>query len=180
MNHTRTATVVTIAAAGLLLAGCSNDTPKAIGRPATDNPRGATTTAEASLPAAGPKSPAPAPNRAAAAKILHGNVQHYRDSLNTGRNAWGSPKFGPWQQQALLDLTYQDAFTKADKQFTADTEPDSINTWHDDIATVTDQMHQWAQKNTIDTTDKPAPATTDVDKALAKADKDADQVAAGK
>ncbi|MEV8529550.1 hypothetical protein AB0451_36420 [Streptomyces sp. NPDC052000] len=35
MNHTRTATVITLAAAGLLLAGCSSSQPVADGRPAT-------------------------------------------------------------------------------------------------------------------------------------------------
>ncbi|MEV8523182.1 hypothetical protein AB0451_03340 [Streptomyces sp. NPDC052000] len=178
MNHTRTAAVV-LAATGLLLNGCSSSPapapPKTIGAASPG-----TATIAASVPPAGPKKPAPAANRTAAAKILHASVKHYRDSLATGRSAWGSPKFGPWQQQALLDLTYQDAFSKADKQFTAETEPDSINTWHDDIATATDAINQWAQKNTIDTTTQPAPASTEADRALAKADKDADQVAAGK
>ncbi|MFJ2407305.1 hypothetical protein ACIOUE_39115 [Streptomyces xanthochromogenes] len=179
MNHTRT-TAVVLAAAGLLLAGCSSNDPAPDKTVGAASPGTGTATLEASLPPAGPKKPAPAGNRAVAAKILHANVQHYRDSINTGRNNWGSPKFGPWQQQALLDLTSEDAFRKADKQFTADNEPSSINTWHDDMAAATDAINQWAQKNTIDTTTKPAPATTDVDKALAKADKDADQVAAGK
>ncbi|MGW2861903.1 hypothetical protein [Streptomyces sp. NPDC001205] len=178
MNHSRTATVVVLAA-GLLLTGCNSSPPTVDGRPATpaSNPE---TGVEASLPPDGPKKPAPAANRTAAAKILHANVQHYRDSLATGRNTWGSSKFGPWKQQALLDLTYQGAFTKADKQFTADTEPDSINTWRDDIANAADAINQWAQKNTLDTSAKPAPATTDADQALTKADKDADQVGAGK
>lgn len=182
VNHTRTATAtaVALAAAGLLLAGCSASDPSPAKTASAASPGTSTATVEASLPADGPKKPAPAANRAAAAKILHANVQHYRNSINTGRNNWGSPKFGPWQQQALLDLTYQDAFTEADEQFTADTEPDSINTWHDDIASAGDAINQWAQKNTLETSTKPAPATTDVDVALAKADKDADQVAAGK
>ncbi|RCH70493.1 hypothetical protein DT019_03110 [Streptomyces sp. SDr-06] len=180
MNHKRTATVVVLAAVGLLLAGCSSNDPAPAKTADAANPGTATGTVDVRLPPDGPKKPAPAANRTAAAKILHANVQHYRDSLAAGRNTWGSSKFGPWKQQALLDLTYQGAFTKADKQFTADTEPDSINTWRDDIANAADAIKQWAEKNTIDTATQPAPATTDIDKALSEADKDADQVAAGK
>ncbi|MBD0746684.1 hypothetical protein [Streptomyces sp. CBMA152] len=171
MTRTIATLLATTAVAGLLLTGCSSDPA-----PAGTSPGGGTAT----LLSDGPHKTASVENRAAAAKILHANVQHYRDSLNTGRTTWGIPKFGPWTQQALLDLTYQDAFAKADKQFTADNEPDSINTWRDDIAAVTDAINDWAKKNALDTSSQPAPATTDVDKALAKADKDADDVATGK
>ncbi|MGW8730952.1 hypothetical protein ACWGNF_33530 [Streptomyces sp. NPDC055808] len=180
MNHIRIAAAVALTAAGLLVTGCSSSDPAPAESTEAANPGTGTATVTASLPPVAPKKPAPAANRAAAAKILHGDVQHYRDSVNVGRSAWGSPRFGPWQQKAFLDLAYQDAFAKADKQFTADTEPDSINSWHDDIATAADALNQWAQRNTLETSTKPAPATTDVDKALAKADKDANQVAAGK
>ncbi|MFE4857325.1 hypothetical protein [Streptomyces sp. NPDC056670] len=47
MNHRRTTTVIALAAAGLLLAGCSSSTPKADGRPATANQGTGTATAEA-------------------------------------------------------------------------------------------------------------------------------------
>jgi hypothetical protein len=46
MNHTRTATVIALAAAGLLLAGCSGSTPKADGRPATAASTNASTAGE--------------------------------------------------------------------------------------------------------------------------------------
>ncbi|MFE4874791.1 DUF732 domain-containing protein [Streptomyces sp. NPDC056682] len=50
MNHTRTATVVVLAAAGLLLAGCSSSPPTVDGRPATRaaNPGTGTATITAS------------------------------------------------------------------------------------------------------------------------------------
>jgi hypothetical protein len=48
LNHTRTATVIALGAAGLLLAGCSGSTPKVDGRPATFSPGTGTATVSAS------------------------------------------------------------------------------------------------------------------------------------
>ncbi|MEU3374020.1 hypothetical protein ABZ734_26665 [Streptomyces sp. NPDC006660] len=52
MNHTRTATVIALAAAGPLLAGCSRSTPKADSLPATASP-GTATVAVGTVDAAG-------------------------------------------------------------------------------------------------------------------------------
>lgn len=81
----------------------------------------------------------------------------------------------------MADLSYQAAFTKADRQFTAATEPASINAWHDDIAAAGDAINQWAAKNTLDAAEpSEMPPSSEVDKAIAKADKDAAKVAKGK
>ncbi|WP_329330747.1 hypothetical protein OIU81_02895 [Streptomyces sp. NBC_01454] len=81
----------------------------------------------------------------------------------------------------MVDLSYQAAFTKADRQFTAATEPASINTWHDDIAAAGDAINQWAAKNTLDTAERSKmPPSAAVGKAFAKADRDAENVAKGK
>ncbi|MFI5704871.1 hypothetical protein [Streptomyces sp. SID1034] len=63
MNHTRT-TAVVLAAAGLLLAGCSSNDPAPDKTVGAASPGTGTATLEASLPPDGPKKPAPAGNRA--------------------------------------------------------------------------------------------------------------------
>lgn len=178
MRQTRTAAILaTSTAAALLATGCSSNDTKPDNKPTPAATRPSTTAAPQP---AGPKKTATITARTAAATILHANVKHYRDTLTAGRRTWGTPQFGPWQTKTLTDLSYQQAFTKADHYFTADTEPNSMNSWRDDIATATDQINQWAQKNTIDTAAQPAPSSRDAEAALAKADQDADHVAAGK
>ncbi|PKV82605.1 hypothetical protein [Streptomyces sp. TLI_146] len=175
MRHSPTAAIFTATAALLLATGCSNDKPDRDPGPIPPPP-----SARATPQPTRTHRTATVAARTAAAKILHANVQHYRNALNTGRRTWGTSQFGPWQTKTLTDLTYQDAFTTADQHFTADTEPDSINTWHDDIAAATDAINQWAQHNTLATAAEPAPASHDAEAALTKADQDAANVAAGK
>lgn len=157
-----------------LSAGCSTGpTPDPSTPPSAAGPTGLVV----------PRQPRLAPQKArtAAADTLRRNTQHYRDVLAAGQAAWGTPQFGAWQQKTLADLTYLAEFTKADKHFTAADEPASITAWREDAAAAADAINQWAQTNTLDTSDKTSmPNPTQVTKALTKCDKDADGVAAGK
>lgn len=173
-------TLIVAVAAVSLLAGCSSSTPSPAPVKVTATTPKATAVAPTGLPAA-PVKLASKAHRDAAAAILRAGTGHYRKLLTAGEAAWGTPAFGPWQQKTMMDLSYQTSFTKADKEFTAATEPDSINTWRDDIATAVDAMNQWAAKNTLETSDKASmPSAKAVDAAFAVCDRDASRVAAGK
>lgn len=137
------------------LTGCSSspdakaDKPRPVAAMATPSDPG-------DLVVPDPTGTAPKAAREAAAKILRASNDHYRSLLDEGRNAWGKPDFGPWQSKALNDLSYLDAFRKADGHFDATNEPAGIRNWQSNIATVGDAINQWAQQNTLDTAQKSA------------------------
>ncbi|MFF3558534.1 hypothetical protein ACFYXS_00590 [Streptomyces sp. NPDC002574] len=174
----------TLAAAATLIvlavSGCSSspDTSEDKPRPAGASPS-ASSLGDLVVP--DPTGTASKAAREAAAKILRASNDHYRSLLDEGRNAWGTPDFGSWQSKALNDLSYLDAFRKADGHFDATNEPAGIRNWQSDIAAVGDAINQWAQQNTLDTAQKSAmPEPKDVTTALGKCDSDVRAVLAGK
>jgi hypothetical protein len=126
-----------------------------------------------SVPAsAAPTSPSTRPptvasqaDRAAAAKILSDNVNHYRQVFHQGQaiightqypdayaglDAMNDPdsaaaRFRDYRQSPdpVNDLSYQSAFAQADEHFTADNEPQEISKWRDDMGTMSGDLYQW-------------------------------------
>jgi hypothetical protein len=97
--------------------------------------------------------------------ILSGNLKHYQNMFAAGRAALGSTpypdaltglaamdnptssaaKFRDWRSSSNVqnDLTYLDAFTKADAYYNADNEPNAIANWRDDMGTATGDLYEW-------------------------------------
>ncbi|MEY9962641.1 hypothetical protein ABIA33_000667 [Streptacidiphilus sp. MAP12-16] len=163
---TLTLTLTLASVACLTLTGCASNA-------------GASSAAES--PAPGTAQLAPAANRTNAATTLRSNDEHYRALLAEGEAAWGNPSFRAWQQKAALDLTYQQAYTTADQNFHASDEPPSIGTWREDISTASQAINDWAGQYAPATSDRAhMPPPTAVTTAIDKADRDANDVAAGK
>jgi len=110
-------------------------------------------------------SPAPAPARKAAAVVLNASIKHYADEFAQGQKIIGhtqyadgaaglaamddptsaAAKFRDYRQNPNpeMDLSYNDAFTTADANFTADDEPASISTWRNDMYTLQADISGW-------------------------------------
>jgi hypothetical protein len=108
---------------------------------------------------------APMGARSAAFKTLVGGLSHYRDLLAQGQQIIGNSqypdgmtglaamedpgsaaaRFRDWRQSsdAERDLSYLASFTDADHNFTAETEPQAIGDWRDDMGQVQDDISQW-------------------------------------
>lgn len=121
--------------------------------------------------------------RKKAAAILEKEDQDFRDFLAQGVKVTGTPDFTAWYQKAIVGLDMQqNAFKKADAYFTSDDEPtDLLEAWRSDNGDGNSRITQYA----MDGTSPDAPdATTRKDAAdclaaLAKADKDAEEIANG-
>ncbi|MGR6969003.1 hypothetical protein ACU639_05230 [Streptomyces cynarae] len=144
---------------------------------------------KAAAPAKAPATTAPANKPAAvqarkqAAAILEKEDQDFRDLLAQGVKVTGTSDFTAWYQKAIVGLDMkQNAFSKADAYFTADTEPtDLIEQWRSDNGDANAAITQYAEVGT--SPDAPDAATrkdaADCLAALAKADKDAEKIANG-
>ncbi|MGW2425264.1 hypothetical protein ACWC0C_39505 [Streptomyces sp. NPDC001709] len=121
--------------------------------------------------------------RKKASAILEKEDQDFRDFLTKGENMVGRPQFTAWYRKTVVGLDMkQIAFSKADAYFTADNEPtELIEQWRSDNGDANSRITQYA----MDGTSPDAPdATTRKDAAdclaaLAKADKDAENIANG-
>ena len=98
-----------------------------------------------------------------AAEILSANTEHYAQLLSQGKMILGTKqyssgmdglkalddpnssafRFGQFRVSTMNDLTFQDAFSRADGCFTADNEPDSIGEWQIDILQATSDLNTW-------------------------------------
>ncbi|MDT7685073.1 MAG: hypothetical protein QOG57_5383 [Pseudonocardiales bacterium] len=112
-----------------------------------------------------------------------GNTQ-YLDGM-TGLAAMEDPgsaaaRFRDWRQSsdAERDLSYLASFTDADHNFTAETEPQAIGGWRDDMGQVQSDITQWISVATnyqISTTtqadldEAAATVQADIDKAMSDA-----------
>lgn len=139
--------------------------------------------AKASTPATPAKQLPIAEARRKAAAILEQEDQDFRDFLAQGVKVTGTPDFTAWYQKAIVGLDMkQNAFSKADSYFTADTEPtDLIEQWRSDNGDADSLITQYASDGT--SPDAPDAATrkdaADCLAALEKADKDAEKIADG-
>lgn len=177
------------AAALLATASSPSTAPVVTTAAASPTPRPKVTKAPTTKPAvtappttANVPAQASAADRQAAAAILRGDDQHYRDELAKGQSLLGTPAYTAWYQAILTDTRYMPDFSKADKHFTADNEPtDLIEQWRSDNGDGASAVVQFA----IDGLSSDAPnAATRKDAAdalagLGKADADAVKIAAG-
>jgi hypothetical protein len=152
-----------------------------------------------SLPAGGNKGPAklaPAANRQKAAGILRADDAHYQAEYQHGVTVVldrGQPgSYGPfstWYEMAVRGDVQPglDAFKQADAQFTADDEPSSISDWQGDNGQLSSDLVTLANDGTgvggpDDATSRAKVLADEKQFAtdFATAEKDADNVAAGK
>lgn len=140
---------------------------------------------------------APQADRDAAAAILNASIGHYRQVLAQGQaalgptqydNGWAgvvaiesdpnsdAAKFKNWHNpNPEMDLSYQDAFGRADAHFTAEGEPPAINTWRDDISQAVTDLGQWTR--VADSWQIKEKTQADLDAAAAKVTQDLDTAA---
>jgi hypothetical protein len=148
----------------------------------------------------------PLAERRAAYKSLTTSITHYRQLLAQGQKIVGTTQYAdgvaglaamddPTSAAAMFrdyrqkpdperDLTFLAAFKDADQHFTAETEPQAISDWQDDMGTAQSDLSQWVNvvvdyqisKKTQGDLDSAA-ATVEAD--LAKAATDAKAVERG-
>jgi hypothetical protein len=142
-----------------LVFGSQPASPFGAGTPSTP-----TNDAAASLTVALPAPASPA-DRQAAFAVLTANIAHYRRIFEQGRaiidhaqhangeegpGAMEDPtsaaaRFRDYRKNSNpeLDMSFLDAFRRADKHFTADNEPQAIRDWVDDMSFVHDDLGRW-------------------------------------
>ncbi|MFJ6215033.1 hypothetical protein ACIQGZ_17110 [Streptomyces sp. NPDC092296] len=130
-----------------------------------------------------PKKPPTAEARKQAAAILKAEDQRFRDQLAAGERVVGTVDFTAWYKKAIRGFgTKQEAFAKADALFTAENEPsDLIEAWREHNGDADAAITTFAEEGTA--MDAPNAKTRAAAKEaladLAKADRDADRIAAG-
>ncbi|MDQ2791682.1 MAG: hypothetical protein M3Y73_19040, partial [Actinomycetota bacterium] len=120
--------------------------------------------AAASLTVASPATASPA-DRDAAFAVLTASVAHYRSILEQDQAIIGharhpnggeglvamedpssaAARFASYLKNSSpeLDMSFLDAFRKADKYFTADNEPQALRGWLDDMSFMHDDLGRW-------------------------------------
>lgn len=159
-NTRRVYFIAMLVVVALLLWGCGDATPATAANHSTATPASQATqhapTAIAKITAA---------QKQQVSDILSKNIQHYQQLMAAGKQVLGTTqyadanaglaafndpnsaasKFRDWRQSsnAERDLSYLDAFTQADKNYTADNEPTAISTWRDDMSTMQVDLSAW-------------------------------------
>lgn len=99
--------------------------------------------------------------------ILNASIMHYQQLLAQGKSVLGTyqyasasdgvaafndphssaSRFSAWRKSsnAEQDLSFIDAFKKADAYYNADNEPDAITTWQSDMGNVQSDLAHWVQ-----------------------------------
>ncbi|GAC1634101.1 MAG: hypothetical protein NVS4B7_20930 [Ktedonobacteraceae bacterium] len=99
--------------------------------------------------------------------ILNASIMHYQQLLVQGKSVLGTyqyassadgiaafndpnsyaSRFSTWRKSshAEQDLSFIDAFKKADAYYNADNEPNEINNWQSDMSNVQSDLAQWVQ-----------------------------------
>jgi hypothetical protein len=139
--------------------------------------------------------------------VLTANIAHYRSIFEQGQAIFGQAQYandeegsvareGPTSAAARfrdycknvnpeLDLSFLDAFRRADKHFTADNEPRAIRDWVDDMSFMHDDLSRWVHV-AVDYQTSTSTSQADLDAAaetvrqdLVKAEADASAVQRG-
>jgi hypothetical protein len=133
-----------IAAAALVFAGCG----EAAQTSTTTSPATATASARAS-PSASASPHITAAQKAQVQAILQAAIDHYATEFAAGQTALshkGTNDFYNWRHSTNIEQdvqTFLDAFTKADANYTADSEPAAMASWRDDMSTVQADIVVW-------------------------------------
>jgi hypothetical protein len=120
--------------------------------------------AAASLTVALPATASPV-DRESAFAVLTANIAHYRSIFEQGQAILGQAQYANDEEGSVaredptsaaarfrdyrknvnpeLDLSFLDAFRRADKHFTADNEPRAIRDWVDDMSFMHDDLSRW-------------------------------------
>jgi hypothetical protein len=110
-------------------------------------PQTATSTVTAQATASASAAHLTASQKAQVQAILSDNMDHYASAFIAGMAALHQPgnAFYNWRHSSNVeqDLSYLDAFKKADAFYNADNEPPAISTWRDDMGTVQADISAW-------------------------------------
>lgn len=158
----RWAQVSVAAVVALVLIGVVNSGPK---KKASTASSAVTSTAAAVTTTAVTTTPLPSAARQKVRLILLASVNHYERLLHAGEQAVGTTQyatanaglaafndpnseashFRDWQTQskAKSDLSFLDAFGKADNYYNASNEPNSMGAWRDEMNLAQQDLYEW-------------------------------------